>query len=496
MVVARAERLRGLWSTERPFLVALAVGAVVRVLVQVAFPPGFIYSDGPTYLALTDHLAPSPDRPVGYGFLLEPLSWLTRRIDAITVTQHLLGLLTAVVLYALLRRWRVSSLVATLATLPVLLDQMQLVLEHSVLSDVLFHLLLVLGVAALAWWRRPRLWTTVAGGLLLGAATLVRVVGEPAVLAAVVFLVLAATSWRSRLLHVVVVLVAFAVPVTGYAAWYHHDQGEWALTGGSGRALYMRTTAFVDCSRFEVPSYERTLCPDQPLGQRRDPTWYGWHDLTTVHALRPPPGVTVDAALQDFAQRAIRAQPLDYARTVARDFALAFAPTRSDAYEYDTAYKWRFDTYVDKRLSPAWEAPAYAAHGGQELTTRQPWGDLLASYGRVVYLPGPVELLLVLLALAGLVVRRPRGVPETRPLVLLTLALALGLIAVPDVTAEFVWRYQLPLVVFLPASAALAWTRLRGRSQPGTTATPSTDCPKGGVTRRSRSLVHGTTRRS
>jgi len=491
-----AERARALWRTERPFVIALAVGALVRVVVQVAFPPGFVFSDGPMYLRLVDDLVPSPDRPVGYGFLLEALSWLTRRIDAITVTQHLLGLLTAVVLYALLRRWQVSARVAMLATLPVLFDEMQLVLEHSVLSDVLFHLLLVLGVAALAWRRRPRPWTTAVGGLLLGLATLVRVVGEPTVLAAVVFVLVVATSWRSRLLHAAVVVVAFLLPLIAYAAWFHHDQGEWALTEGSGRALYMRTTTFVDCSRFEVPSYERRLCPAEPPGQRQDPTWYGWHDRTTVHGLKPPPGVSVDAALKDFALRAIRAQPLDYARTVARDFVLAFAPTRSDAYEYDTAYKWRFAHYVDKVPSPAWEAPAYAAHGGERPATRQPWGDLLAGYGYVVYLAGPLQLLLVLLSAAGLVAPRPRGAPGTRPLLFLTLALALGLILVPDMTAEFVWRYQLPLVAFLPASAALAWTRLRGGPQSGTTATPSTDCPKGGVTRRSKALVQGTTKRS
>ena len=60
-----------------------------------------------------------------------------------------------------------------------------------------------------------------------------------------------------------------------------------------------------------------------------------------------------------------------------------------------------------------------------------------------------------------------------RSLALLTAALGLVLAWAPDVTAEFNWRYQLPMVVLLPISAALAWTRLRG--QPGTTATPSTD---------------------
>ncbi len=34
----------------------------------------------------------------------------------------------------------------------------------------------------------------------------------------------------------------------------------------------MRTTTFVDCSRIQLPAYERVLCPTDPLSSRRDPT--------------------------------------------------------------------------------------------------------------------------------------------------------------------------------------------------------------------------------
>ena len=107
--------------------------------------------------------------------------------------------------------------------------------------------------------------------------------------------------------------------------------------------------------------------------------------------------------------------------------------------------------------------------------TRHPLGDRLADYGRRVRVPGPLLLVLLGVSVAGLVVRREETRP-VRPLAVLLLALPLTLILVPDVTAEFVWRYQLPLVTMLPLSAALGWTRLRRpRRQPGTTATPSTD---------------------
>jgi hypothetical protein len=108
----------------------------------------------------------------------------------------------------------------------------------------------------------------------------------------------------------------------------------------------------------------------------------------------------------------------------------------------------------------------------------------MAFYGDKVYLPGPALLALALLALVGLVVRRPEGRVPARPLTFLLLVTGLGLVLATDATAQFVWRYQLPVLLLVPMAAALAWTRLgwtwpRARRyrgpQSGTTATPSTD---------------------
>ena len=447
--------------TERPFLVTLGVAAVVRVVVATAFPPAFLMSDGPTYLGLADHLAPSPDRPVGYSVFLRGLSTITRSLVLVTSVQLVLGLLTAVAAYVLLRRWGVVPWVATLATVPMLFDSMQLLLEHAVLSDVLFGFLVVAAVASLAWWPAPRWWTTAAAGALFGLATVVRVIGEPTVVLAVLFLLLVATSWRQRLAHAAVVLVAFAVPITAYAAWYHDEHGAWAITQASGRALYMRTTPFVDCATIQVPAYERVLCPSDPVSSRRDPTWYGWHSPETVPRLHPPPGVTDEQAMRDFAVRAIKAQPGDYARVVWRDLRLPFiAVNRNDHYEMSTSVKWKFAKIVDYERSSHYMSLAFESRLGSVPPPHQPMADVMAAYGRVVFVPGPLALCLLALTVAGIVVRR-REQPSLRPLALLTLALALMLIAVPDVTAQFVWRYQLPLVVLLPLSAALGWTRLR-----------------------------------
>jgi hypothetical protein len=467
------------WRDHRPFLMLLGAGAALRVVVQVAFPPGFVFSDGPTYLGIVDHVTPLADRVVAYGLFLHALAWVSREVWLITVVQHLLGLVTATLAYALLRRWGAGRWPAALATVPVHFDGMQLVLEHSVLSDVLFDLLVVAGVGSLAWHRRPRLPTTVLGGLLLGAAVCVRVVGQPMVVAAVVFCLVAAATWRSRLVHAVAVTAAFCVPLLGYAAWFHHDHGVWALSESGGRALYMRTTAWVDCSSFSMPDYERPLCPAEPLGKRLDPTQYGWHTPDSTHGLTPPDGVTVDDAMHDFAVRAIRAQPWDYTRTVLRDVALDFWPTREDRYEYDTADKWSFERYVDREQLTRNTEPAYRAHGGDLPTVRQPAASWLADYGAKVYLWGPALLALLLLAVASLFVPDRGRTGGRRSVIALLLMVGAGLMVAPDVTAEFVWRYQLPAVLLVPMAAALGWTRLRPArddvplERPGTVERPT-----------------------
>jgi hypothetical protein len=220
----------------------------------------------------------------------------------------------------------------------------------------------------------------------------------------------------------------------------------------------MRTTGFVDCTLFTVPDYQRPLCPAEPLGHRLDPTEYGWHTPDGTHGLQPPPGVTYDEAMGDFARAAIRAQPGDYARIVARDVMVNFTVPRIDRYEYDTASKWRFATYLDFEQT-GWTRPAYLAHGGTLLEPRQPLAGWVAWYGWIFYAWGPMLFLLTLLAVVGLVV--PRADPaRLRPLLALTLLFALGLLTAPAATAQFVWRYQLPFVVLVPAAAVLAVTRI------------------------------------
>jgi hypothetical protein len=138
-----------------------------------------------------------------------------------------------------------------------------------------------------------------------------------------------------------------------------------------------------------------------------------------------------------------------------------------------TSVKWQFHTIVPYEHRSHYMSLAFDQRVGGIPAPRQPMANVMEWYGRVVFVPGPLALALLVLAVVGLVVRRPEEQPSLRPLGLLTLAMPLMLILVPDVTAQFVWRYQLPLVVLLPLSAALGWTRIRRHRR--TRPTASTD---------------------
>ncbi|MBA2695845.1 MAG: phospholipid carrier-dependent glycosyltransferase [Actinobacteria bacterium] len=476
-----------LLGDHRPFLVALALGVLVRVWVQVAFVPAFVHSDAPTYLAALENLVPAPDRPLGYVLLLLlPASLVTPDVLLVALVQHVLGLALAVLLYVFLRRWGVGPRVSTVAALPVLLDTMQLSLEHAVLSDVLFEVLVFGALCLLCWHRRMRLFNALAAGLALGLAATVRLVGEPLVVVAVIGCVLlAGPGWRRRVAAIILVGVGFAVPVTTYMTWYHQERGGFTLAEFTGKALYVRSASFVECDQISVQEYQRVLCPREPVAQRQDSTYYAFHDPQTLPMLRPPPGVTTDQAMREFAIAAIRAQPLDYTRTVVRDFSLNFDVWRGNRFSYDTAYKWRFKHFVTVQPTD-WTGPAYAAHGGRQLQSVQPFADGLVVYAWVVYLPGPLLLGAVVVALGatlGIGRAARRDALQARAVVCVLLLAGLLLLAAPAVGAQFVWRYQLPALALVPAAAALGWTILRGGGggsqrelgAAGTEATASTD---------------------
>ncbi|MDP9382974.1 MAG: phospholipid carrier-dependent glycosyltransferase, partial [Chloroflexota bacterium] len=379
-------------------------------------------------------------------------------LSVLTALQHTLGLAIAAMLYALLVRLTVPRWVAVLASLPVLLDGYQLQLEHLVMSDVLYAFLTTAGVVALLWNERPSGRRAAGAGVLLGVAAVTRSIGLPVAAALLVVLVLRRVGLR----EVAAAGLACFLPVAAYGAWFHAEQGRWALTNSNGIFLYSRVMAFADCSSLELIPAERALCDPRPPQERPESSRYIWSASLPLGRL---PGFTFtpekDRLAQGFAVKAIRSQPLDYARQVARELSYNFSTSRVLMPVADIG-KYEFVSDASKVV------PGYARQRG--LRTVQAYDQSVSSldtasdprltrfldrYQDVVRVPGPALVVLVVLALAAVVPVRPRTI---RGPALALSAAAGALLVVPPMTAQFDHRYVLAAVPLLAAAAGLSAT--------------------------------------
>src|SRR6266699_523645 len=308
-------------------LAILAPAIALRVLAQLAYKPLLLYIDSYVYLGNLHRLDPTGDYPIGYPLFLRPLLWLGN-LAVVAAIQHLLGLAMGVTIYLLLQRWGVRRWLAALAAAPVLLDAYQVQIEHNLMADTLFMAMLVAVVAVLTWRPRPGFVAAASAGVLLGAAVVVRLVGEPLVLAAILFVAVAGSGRWRRLGLAVTVAACFAIPIGAYAGFYHSRTGTLGISATGGAAAYGRVVSFVDCSKVQLPAYERVLCPTQPLGHRAAADYLVHAPNAPRFKLQPPPGMSRAQVERDFARRVAAQQPLELLGAFGRDFAKGFAPAR------------------------------------------------------------------------------------------------------------------------------------------------------------------------
>jgi hypothetical protein len=428
---------------------------VVRGATIAAYRPALVFSDTGSYWDSAHDFDLNPVRPTGYSLFLAPMAAFTDSLAPVQVVQHAIGLLLAGGLYAFLLRRGLPAWGSALGTAPVLLDPLQIVLEHYVLSDVLFEGLLVLACLLLLWRHRPQLWHIVAVGALVGAAGLVRGAGILLVLVFAFALVCLRVGW-SRILAFV---AAAAIPVGAYVIAFHAEHGEYAVTTAGPRFLYARLAPLVRCDDPELrfPPYARKLCPPMPVADRPSSNYYMWGQRRgPVFHLNLPPGVTRLEVLEDFDKQVVRAQPVVFARGALKDFLAGFAPSR--AYEAPgwPSSLWRFEEQYGPLEESRWDVEVHTS-AARPLTL----------YGRWANLPGPVAAALAVAAvLAALGVGRARWSGDRVAIGLLAGA-CLTTVATGAVVAGFSWRYQLPQLTMLPAAGALAVAALARGAAPG-----------------------------
>ena len=139
------------------FAALLVLGAALRAVVFAAYHPALIFPDSVRYLQYAHNFTAgqwSADalRQSGYSVLIIP-AMLLHGLWIVPLAQHLVGLATAVLVYAVLIRFGVRMWLAAVASIPVLFDPLQLVLEQYVLADV-WTVFLVVAALVLLVWRR------------------------------------------------------------------------------------------------------------------------------------------------------------------------------------------------------------------------------------------------------------------------------------------------------------------------------------------------------
>ena len=270
---SRLARLTRPAVTHWQFSIVLLAAIVVRIIVVLGYPPILWFNDSYSYIQ--DAVTHTPDvvRPNGYPFLLDLLLPL-HSMYPLAVLQAAFGVAMGAAIYALLRHRGLPWWGATLPALPVLFDAYELHLEHQVTADTLFIFLATTAVVILCWSDRPSVLTMVIAGLIIGYATVVRSVGEPLLIVALVGMLVRRVGWR----RLAALAVAGVVPIGAYMIWFHQAQGHYALTDSSGTFLYGRVSTFAECAKINPPANLRILCDSTPPNLRPPSGEYIWAD--------------------------------------------------------------------------------------------------------------------------------------------------------------------------------------------------------------------------
>jgi hypothetical protein len=212
------------------FAVAAVCATALRAVVQLAYQPALIFPDSERYLEfawrfVNGHWSPDWIRSSGYSLLLIP-AVLTRNLAVVAVVQHLLGLATAVLIYAALLHFGARRWLAALAAVPVLFDPLQLDIEQYVLTDVSATFLLVAALVVLAW-KQDAVGNGAAAvaGLLIAAATIIRESDLVVIIAAVLYLAAVIRPGRRLAARAALLLTGFLLPVLGYLGWHQVSYG-------------------------------------------------------------------------------------------------------------------------------------------------------------------------------------------------------------------------------------------------------------------------------
>ncbi len=450
--------------------VVVLIAAVMRIALELSYRPLVLsFPDSGAYMQMAhDSMFDDPVRTVGYPVFLEIVHWFSANVERTIEIQHILGLVTGVLLYATVRRLGAPIWVALVGAVAVLLSLDQIKLEHMLATEAPFTCLyagtLYCAVRGLDPGRElagplgtRELWL-LAAGLLLGAAVWLRgmaIVLIPFIAVWGAFAIpgdrLARASRAALLAAPAVVLVLLYMAINSSSA------GTFGLIQADGRGVYVRTAQFADCARFDPPAGTEELCETTP-GDDRPATYFysSQPDSPAYEEFGPPPAG--DEELGDFGWAAVGAQPLDFLGAAGSDFVGYFFPELSRGRPFsdiglDLEISYRVEE-VENDLRTRFFGAYYDRIGPVEVTG---FAGVLED-AQALLRAHPILLAqAALLALLGLWAARGRP----RAGIVLLGGSALVLLAA-TATATYAARYAVPVAGPLIAAGAIGlWALLQ-----------------------------------
>ena len=457
--------------------IVVGLGVVLRAGLWFAYDPAIMnVADTTPYVSMAiNTLFADFIRTAGYSMFLRGVHELSADLDFTLAIQHLLGIATGLITYATVRRVGGPVWAGTVGAAAVLLSLDQILVEHTLLSEVLFGFVLVsalyAGVRAIDEPRTLRgrltsrhLWL-IAAGALLGLSAWTRAVSAPLIPLLGIFFVLAVPGpiWARLGRGALAAGTALAVLLV-YFTMNSETTGTFGLASATGWATYARAAPFADCTQFSPPAeYADELCEGIPKDERPGPDFYAWQKRSPAQKLfgYPPTG---DDTLAEFGRSAILAQPRDYAITVGRDTLRYFFPEiNNEQYLGGSDYEYLDIHRRDRALEREIQAVLGAYYTPEALSVNEGALDALTELQQVLRVQPLLMLQAIILGALGAWFARGR----VRAGILLLIGTSVLLLLIPSAVGTYNARYTIPIGGPLIAAGALGlWAcieRLRGR---------------------------------
>ena len=275
---------------------------------------------------------------------------------------------------------------------------------------------------------------------------------------------------------------------------FHSEYGQYNITNSDGMFLWSGTTSFANCAIIKPPADLQPLCPNrekfaakvaaqpawsiQALLDAPAPAAYLWaSDAWWRHDAHPGFNSYNTKLAMRFAILAIKAQPLDYILTSARDEMLVFLGTDRPLSIQSMSF-----TTTPRLSTPL---PSYYAHDlyvYAHTTTNthpvQPYAYFMFLYQEPVYFPGIVFFGVVIAGFVGLIRKRRQwgwGGPAVLPW-----ALAIVSLVLPALLKESLYRYAMVAIPLSCLAAGLAFVRQRQKPSLAAAGVTSTQAAAAG----------------